>query len=102
MVYFDMRQGLKRLTAEEKGVLFDAMLDYAEFGAQPNFDNNPLLGMAWDFIRLRVDRDGVAYDEKCMQKKYAVFCREARKTQTGGEELPSYEEWRDAQSSGIT
>ena len=40
---------------------------------------------------LTLDKDGEVYDEKVEQKKYAVYCREAKKKET----TPlSFEEWR--------
>ena len=39
MFYFDVRPCIKRLTLEEKGQLFEAILDYGEFGDLPNFDD---------------------------------------------------------------
>lgn len=56
MFYFDVRPCIKRLTLEEKGRLFEAILDYAEFGAVPDIDG--ALGVAWDFIQPKIDRDG--------------------------------------------
>ena len=48
MFYFDTRPCLRRLTIEEKGLLFEAVLDYGEHGVLPEFDG--ALGVAWDFI----------------------------------------------------
>lgn len=38
MLYFSLRFALKRLSYEEKGILFDAILDYGETGALPELD----------------------------------------------------------------
>ena len=38
MFYFEIRPCIKRLTLEEKGQLFEAILDYGEFGAIPKVD----------------------------------------------------------------
>ncbi len=48
MFYFDMRQSMKRLTLEEKGRLFEAIMDYSQLGTAPELDG--VLGVAWDFI----------------------------------------------------
>ena len=71
MFYFDIRPCIKRLTLEEKGVLFEAILDYAERGVVPELDG--VLGVAWDFIQPKLDRDSGQYDRKVEQKQYAVF-----------------------------
>ena len=55
MFYFDVRPCIKRLDAAEKGRLFEAILDYGEFGVVPELDG--ALGVAWDFIQPKLDRD---------------------------------------------
>lgn len=59
MVYFDIRPCIARLSLSEKGQLFDAILDYAENGVEPEIDGG--LGVAWDFIRPRIDKDSERY-----------------------------------------
>ena len=88
MFYFDIRPCIKRLTFEEKGVLFEAILDYAELGVVPELDG--VLGVAWDFIQPKLDRDSGQYDRKVEQKQYAVFVREVKKS---GGIPPTFEEW---------
>ena len=88
MLYFDIRPCIKRLTTEEKGRLFEAILDYGEFGVFPEFEG--MLGIAWDFISPRLDRDSEAYGLKISKSKYAVFVREVRKH---GQEPLSFDEW---------
>lgn len=89
MFYFEIRPCIKRLTLEEKGQLFEAILDYGEYGVIPEVDG--AVGVAWDFIQQRLDRDTGRYDEKVEQTKYAVAVREAKKK---GIQLPPYEKWR--------
>lgn len=88
MFYFDIRPCIKRLTLEEKGVLFEAILDYAELGVVPELDG--VLGVAWDFIQPKLDRDAGQYNRKVEQKQYAVFVREVKKS---GGVPPTFEEW---------
>lgn len=59
MVYFDLRTSLKRFSLEEKGILFDAILSYAEDGDVPVFSGS--LEVAWDFIQPRIDADAERY-----------------------------------------
>ena len=89
MFYFEIRPCITRLTLEEKGQLFEAILDYGEYGAIPEVDG--AVGVAWDFIQQRLDRDTGRYDEKVEQTKYAVAVREAKKK---GIQLPPFEKWR--------
>ena len=89
MFYFEIRPCIKRLTLEEKGQLFESILDYGEYGAIPEVDG--AVGVAWDFIQQRIDRDTGRYDEKVDQTKYAVAVREAKKK---GIQLPPFEKWR--------
>lgn len=77
MFYFDVRPCIKRLSCEEKGRLFEAILDYGELGTVPEFDG--VLGIAWDFIQPRLDNDSERYGQKLEQRKYAVYVREAKK-----------------------
>lgn len=76
LFYFDIRPCIKRLSASEKGQLFEAILDYGEFGVEPEL--NGALGVAWDFIKPRLDADSERYEGKVLQRQYAVFVREAK------------------------
>lgn len=89
MFYFDVRPCIKRLNINEKGLLFEAILDYAELGIEPNLDG--ALGIAWDFIQPKLDRDAARYGKQVEQKQYAVFAREARKR---GQEPVPFDEWK--------
>ena len=63
MLYFDVRPCLKRLTMEQQGELFNAILDFGENGVVPSFDG--VLGVAWDFIMPRLVRDNERYEKPC-------------------------------------
>lgn len=73
MLYFDIRPCLARLTLEEQGRLFNAILNYGEFGAEPDFDY--MLGIAWDFIKPRLNRDRERYEDICEKRRQAVLTR---------------------------
>jgi hypothetical protein len=90
MLYFDcIRPALNRLDDTQCGQLFRAVLNYAEFGELSDLD--PLVGMAFDLIRPRIDRDSERYRESRDQRRHAVYVREARKR---GEDPLSLSEWR--------
>jgi hypothetical protein len=93
MFYFSTRPCLKRLSLADKGRLFEALLDYGEFGTIPALDDSPGLAVAWDFMQQMLDRDGERYDNKVAQRRYAVYCRETKKQ--GGTTL-SLEDWMKA------
>lgn len=61
MIYFETARAVKRCSFEEKGRLFDAILEYAEFGVVPDLPQP--LDMAWAFIVDKLDRDNERYAE---------------------------------------
>lgn len=89
MIYFDMLPALKRLTKVQKADLFEALLEYAQYGVLPEFDDIGV-SIAWDFIQPKIDRDGCRYKEKVLKNKYAVYCRWAKQE---GLPKPSFAEW---------
>ena len=90
MFYFEVRPCIKRLTFEEKGQLFEAILDYGEFGVVPELSG--AVGVAWDFLQPKLDRDSERYDQQILQKQYAVFAREIKKR--GGTPVP-FADWQE-------
>ena len=90
MIYFDIRKSLEFLSDQQKGQLFQAILEYAELGIIPQFDG--ILAMAWTFVQPQIDRDSGRYEHKVEKAKYAVFVREEKKK--GVEEPLSFDEWR--------
>lgn len=73
MLYFEIRPCLARLTMDDQGRLFNAILNYGEFGVEPGFEY--MLGVAWDFIKPRLDRDREHYEEVCEKRRQAVLTR---------------------------
>jgi hypothetical protein len=73
MLYFEIRPCLEHLTMDEQGQLFNAILDYGETGTEPNFDY--MLGIAWDFIKPRLDRDKERYEEVSRKRSEAAQAR---------------------------
>jgi len=73
MLYFDIRPCLARLTMDQQGQLFNAILNYGEFGVEPDFDY--MLGVAWDFIKPRLDRDRERYEKICTARSQAAMTR---------------------------
>ena len=77
MFYFEIRPCIRRLSLAEKGQLFEAILDYAENGVEPELEG--ALGVAWDFIQPRIDLDSEQYESKVETSQYAAFSRERKK-----------------------
>lgn len=94
VVYFDLLPAIKRLSMEQRGELFTALLSYGATGEVTELDQ--MTGLIFDFIRPKIDRDAERYEESCVQRRYAVYCREAKKD---GANPLSYEQW--AISDGI-
>lgn len=91
MIYFDIRPNLKLLTLEQRGILFDAILEYGELGVVPELDG--ILAMAWGFIQPRIDKDAERYNNQVSQRKYATYCRE--KKRVNEEPLP-FDDWKSS------
>ena len=66
-LYYTYREVISKLSYEEKGMLFDAILDYGEHGKMPT-----LIGRAdivFPTFAMLIDRDKVAYADKCRRMK---------------------------------
>jgi len=97
MFYFEVRPCLNRLTREEKGDLFEAILDYGQYGVLPELDGPT--GVAWDFLQPKLDRDNDRYGRVSLKKAYAAYVKYAN---TRGEPTLSYEEWEKQQLAAVT
>lgn len=79
MFYFDLIQPLlTQLSDEQAGQLFRAAFAYAQCGTLPSFAPG-ILGMAWALVQPAIDRDGDSYNDKILQRKYAVYVREQKR-----------------------
>lgn len=76
MLYFDqMRPIFALLTAGETGDLVQKILDYAEYGTEPDFPSGDRLCGLWPSIQKWIDRDAAAYQKKCEHAKKAAQAR---------------------------
>lgn len=64
LIYCDYKQHLELLSAEECGLLFIALLDYAETRKPPKLHG--ATAMAFSFIKAQMDRDEAKYEERCI------------------------------------
>ena len=88
MFYFEVRPCLNRLSREEKGDLFEAILDYGQYGLLPEL--NGMAGVAWDFLQPKLDRDNERYGVVTKKRAYAAYSKHAAER---GNRILSYEEW---------
>ena len=95
MIYFNQIRGLtKRMDDRQKVRLLDAIVDYAEFGVEPDFSDDPLLDSVFSgAFALSVDRDDERFTEKSINLKYSNYARWSGKEHAY---VVSREEWRAA------
>jgi len=80
MLYFEIRPCLRRATCDQQGQLFNAILNYGEYDIVPDFDG--ALGIAWDFIQPRLDRDRERYQQISQKRREIMLARWDRQRQT--------------------
>ena len=88
MLYFDILEPIKVLPDADKGRLLVAMLEYGQSGKQPQFDG--MLGLAWGFIKPKIDKDEAEYNMSVLRRQYATVCRERKKK---NEPEITFDEW---------
>ncbi len=92
MLYFDsVRPAINRMSDEQTGALFRAVLDYAQYGEIRDLE--AMEGMAFDMLRPGIDRDAERYEETREQRRYAAYSRETKRR---GEEPMDLAEWRQS------
>lgn len=78
MIYFDIVRSLEDLNDAEVGQLFRALLEYGQTGVLPDFQDRALRTV-WRQLQARADQDAAKYSKKCLDSRFAVYCREAEK-----------------------
>ena len=71
MLYFDRLTFLDRLTFEQAGELFTAIIYYARDKKEPEFTDKALQ-MAWDCLCPSLDEDRIRYEKICERNKRAI------------------------------
>lgn len=89
MIYFDMRRVLPMLTNEEKGILFETILEYGETKCVGQMPDN--IRLLWPLVQMRLDNDEMRYHKVCVKRQYAAYVRWAKKH---GEEPEDYCSWK--------
>ena len=62
VVFFDIEPALEMLSAEQRGHLFTAIMEYGHYGVIPTFEDQ-LVNMAWAFVKPSIDRANKKYEE---------------------------------------
>lgn len=73
MIYFDVIPVLDCLNNEEAGMLFRAILEYAQSGIHSPL--NERLSLVWPLIRQRMDHDESRYQATIIKRKYGAYAR---------------------------
>lgn len=90
ILYFTTRTAVSRLSKEQKADLLDAIYVYGEDGEIPNFGNDLVLQVTWDFIKNQIDADYKNYTKKVQSGSYAAYCKKAKKA---GKPAVEYDIW---------
>lgn len=70
VLYHAIRKPLEKLNDEQRGQLFLAILNYSEFGTEPDFEDSSV-DIAFEFIRDALDKDTAAWEEKSQRRAEA-------------------------------
>lgn len=79
MLYTAQYPAIKTMTQEQKGYLLDALYAYAIDGAQISAEADPMVQMAFAFIRDAIDRAQGKYEAKCERNRQTALKREQKK-----------------------
>ncbi|MGN1317284.1 MAG: DUF6291 domain-containing protein [Acutalibacteraceae bacterium] len=93
MVYFDWEAPLTELSDEELGELFRAMFKYARNKEEFEFEHRSLK-LVFGFVKSALDRDRLAYEERC--KKNAENAAKAAKNRAKKGAEMGYESLMDS------
>lgn len=88
MIYFDMRELLNRLSDQQVGILFRAILEYGVTQTEPSLPEP--LHLLWPLVQMRLDSDDQRYHRVSQKRRYAIY---VRWTKHHGQTPLSYEDW---------
>jgi len=70
VLYTSQYEAIAELSAQQKGELFDALFQYVSTGEEPQFSDREIK-MAFNFMRIQIDRDNAKYEEVCEHRRAA-------------------------------
>lgn len=77
MLYFDrLRPVLDTLSLESVGMLLHAIVDYVQYGAEPQLDG--LTNFAFEMMRPSLDNDGERYEQVRQHGQYMAYCKKQK------------------------
>ena len=86
LIYLEIREMIEKLTKEQAGTIFMAILDYCDTGTIPKLD--PFLEMVFIPIRQSLDRSKKQYESRC-EKNRAAALKRWGKTEEAEETTPA-------------
>ena len=99
MIYFGDAELLSALSDDDRGRMFQAIIEYSRDGILPDFSAYPGLSGLWIVFQRAVDADSKRYADICAKKSYAAYCR---KMKADGLNPAPFDEWRHAIADDIT
>lgn len=81
MIYFHLLRPMQCLPKEQFADLVWALLDYAQYGALPVFED-PMMRMSWSYLQNAADVDLERYETRCRNAKSAIEKRWNGKSDT--------------------
>ena len=90
MIYFDMLPAIRNLSNSDKGILFEAILEYGQSRRQIPLSNKVMV--IWPLIQQRMAVDEMRYMRTVMRRAYAAYRRWAKQQ---GEEPMEFLQWQE-------
>lgn len=90
MIYFDILQVLERISDQDAGRLFRAILEYGRDGKIPALPDSAYV--IWPLIQSRLDYDDERYYTTAYKRKYAAYIRWCGKK---SEPIMPYKQWME-------
>ena len=88
MIYFDVIETVNRLSDQNAGRLFRAILEYGMTRRVPELPEK--LFLIWPLVQMRLDNDDQRYYRVTLKRRYAAY---ARWTKEKGQIPLEYEQW---------
>lgn len=86
IMYFNNWHSMDKFNYEEKGLLMDALIEYAEYGVLRELP--PELDRVFPFLQNYADLDAEKYEEKCRKNRFARYCQTVNEA-----DRFEYDEW---------
>ena len=81
MLYLDSEAQFELLTDEQAGKLIKALIKYAKYEENPDFEDG-MLKMAFSFISSQIRRDSEKYERRCERNRQIALEREKQRKES--------------------